>query len=171
MTQSVVDNWMKENYGNLQQIAKKISAGDPIWEDALSYSILCFLQKNNIDKIIASGGGTFYIISILLRSMRSKTNEFYRMYKQQNIPLTDNIIDDTQEEQSFSGLTDEVVMKYLDQIYWYEREVFLTYHNGNYTYKKLSQETGISRTSLQTTNIKVKNYLKNKIKDEITRRY
>jgi len=171
MTHSVIDTWVKDNYGNLQDIAKKISGGDPIWEDALSYSILSFLQKKNIDKIIESGGGTFYIVSILLRSMRSKTNDFYRMYKQQNLPLIDNIVDDPGEDQSFSGLTDEVVMKYLDGLYWYEREVFLTYHNGNYTYKKLSEETGISRTSLQTTNMKVKNYLKNKIKDEINRRH
>jgi len=169
MTQSISEVWINENYDNLKKIAKKLSPENS--EDALHYALISFLEKKNLNDIIESGGGTFYIINILLRALRSKNNEFYKSTHQNHLELNDVIyIQDEVVEPSFSGLTDEIVMKYLNEIYWYEREVFLIYTLNDYTYKELARETGISRTSLNATVKRVKEYLKIKIKDEISKR-
>jgi len=170
MTQSRVNIWIDENYTNLLRIAKKLSAEN--YEDALHYSLLSFLEKKNVDAIVESGGATFYIINILLRALRSKNNDFYRDTHQNHLELVEAIyIQENPDEPNFSGLTDEAVMKYLNELYWYEREVFLIYTLNDYTYKKLSAETGISRTSLNATVNRVKDYIKIKIKDEINKRH
>jgi RNA polymerase sigma factor (sigma-70 family) len=170
MTQSISQVWIKENYNNLKKVAKKLSGEN--YEDALHYALLSFLEKKNLDEIISSGGGTFYIISILLRALRSKNNDFYKKTHQNHLELVEAIyVPENEEEHSFYGFTDDIVMKYLNELYWYEREVFLIYNLNDYTYKRLSAETGISRTSLNATVNRVKDYLKIKIKNEINKRH
>jgi hypothetical protein len=85
MTQSISEVWINENYDNLKRIAKKLSPENS--EDALHYALISFLEKKNLNDIIESGGGTFYIINILLRALRSKNNEFYKFSSKLDIEL------------------------------------------------------------------------------------
>jgi hypothetical protein len=59
-------------------------------------------------------------------------------------------------------------MTILDDIYWYDRELFKLYYFGTnegtkYTYTSLSEKTGISRRSIFYTIKNVKEHIKNKI--------
>jgi len=165
MTDSI-SVWIDENYGNLLEITQKLSGkSDP---DVLHYALESFLTKKNCSDIVESGGAKFYIITILVRALRSGTNPYYK-----GEHLYTSLDFDVEEEkyvEPFAGLTDSVVYKYIEDLFWYDKEVFLLYMSGKYTYKSLSEETGISRTSLNYTVNRVKDYLKKKIQDEINSR-
>ena len=61
----------------------------------------------------------------------------------------------------------------LDELYWYDRELFKLYYFGEidgnkYTLSSLANKTGISRRSIFTTIKNVKTYIKKRL-DEIRR--
>ena len=61
----------------------------------------------------------------------------------------------------------EQIDKALENVYWYDRDVFkLYYYEGN-TLTGLAKKTGISRNSLFTTIDKVREYLKEQLDNEI----
>lgn len=164
-----IDLWVKENYTSLLEITKNLKGVEDY--DVLHYALEEFLKKKNVLDIIQSGGGRFYIINILLRALRSETNPYYKAENRNHLPITTEPQYEEYEGEFFKGLTDSIVMEKLENVFWYDKEVFLLYMTGGYTYKTLSDETGISRTSLNYTVNKVKDYLKEKIKDEINRRH
>ena len=67
----------------------------------------------------------------------------------------------------------ELVESILDELYWYDRELFKLYYFGEldgskYTLQSLADKTGISRRSIFTTIKNVKTYIKKRI-DELER--
>ena len=60
----------------------------------------------------------------------------------------------------------QAVSNLLDNMYWYDKELFNTYFKGGYTLDKLSEKTGISRMSIFNTIKKVKKYLRENINEE-----
>lgn len=164
-----INEWVNENYTSLLEITKNLKGSEDY--DVLHYALEEFLKKKNVLDIIQSGGGRFYIINILLRALRSDTNPYYKAENRNHLPLTIDPIYDEYEPEFFRGLTDSVVLEKLEKVFWYDREIFLLYTTGGYTYKTLSDETGISRTSLNYTVNRVKEYLKKEIKNEINKRH
>lgn len=165
---TITNNWIEENYVELLDITKNLSG--QIDEDALHYALTEFLTKDNHTEIVQTGGAKFYIISILLRCFRSPSHPFYRQRNEHTQELVYDPAYEEYEGEFFMGLTDSVVWQYLDNVFWYDREIFCLYMFGGYTYQTLSKETGISRTSLNGTVNKVKSYLKQQITQEIERR-
>lgn len=163
-----VEDWITENYPDLLSITKNLSGQEDY--DALHYALEELLKKKNLKDIIESGGGKFYIINILIRAFRSPNNIYYKQENRKHLPITNDPIYEEYSEEFFKGLTDSCVYKYLEDVFWYDREIFLLYTSGKYTYKTLSEETKISRTSLNYTVNKVKEHLKKQIKNEINKR-
>jgi len=54
----------------------------------------------------------------------------------------------------------------LDEMYWYDKRMFELYYSEKNTLDSISKKTGISRNSIFTTLQKVRNEIKEKIKDE-----
>tara|TARA_R110002020_G_scaffold120274_1_gene274179 strand:+ start:923 stop:1489 length:567 start_codon:yes stop_codon:yes gene_type:complete len=159
-------------------------------EDAVQECMLYFLQMNpdSLKKIYDKDGLdgiTRYGAVVLRRSLTSPRSPFYYKYKKYYLNIDKECQYYTYDLTESGGvknpkhlynIPEEVVenIKHqrldqidlvLDELYWYDRKIFQLYYSGS-TLDSLAQETGISRNSLFSTIDKVRNILKEKLRDE-----
>ena len=151
-----LNQFLEKEYPTLQQAAQKITGNHELQLDLLHYAIEELSGKKNLDSILASGGGRFYLVSIMLTQWRSQTGPFYKQYLKENIDIT------TWEQPEIEEETIDVkrINQILNTLPWYDRELFKLYVEGNHTYSSLSRETQIPRTSIGLTIKRVRKYIK-----------
>jgi RNA polymerase sigma factor (sigma-70 family) len=153
------DQFLKEDYKALKEAAEKITGRSQLAEDLLHYAIEEMSYKENLQGIIDSGGARFYCVRIMMTQWRSQTGPFYKQFVRQHddVELHDKPIEEV-EPFDFKK-----VNHLLDQLNWYDRELFKLFAEGSHTYSSLSRETGIPRTSISLTVNRVRNYIKKHI--------
>ena len=99
-----------------------------------------------------------------------KYNKYYELIDSNNAAATyspnhyENKPEDN--ERSSTHIRLDAIEELLKDLYWYDRELFLTYYKGSYTLDTLSDKTGISRSSIFNTIKRVKDYIKDNINDK-----
>lgn len=156
-------------------------------DDAVQELYLYFMQMNpetlkSIWEKDGEDGIIRYGAVVLKRALTSPRSPFYYKYKkyytkinsfyQSNTSLThkeitrclENLaIEEYESDNTWEKL--EYIDKQLDDMYWYDRDVFkLYYYDGN-TLDSLAKKTKISRNSLFTTIDKVRRKLKEDLND------
>ena len=149
-------------------------------DDAVQELMLYFLQMNpetlkGIYDRDGKKGLIRYGAVALRRSLTSPRSAYYYKYDKyytridgasvteydtfcsKHITKIPNPEDDTQH------LKLESIDKILDNMYWYDRDVFKLYYYEGKTLSGLAEETGISRNSLFTTIDKVRNIIKKEL--------
>ena len=161
-----LDQFMTENYTELQTAAQKITGGDELWEELLHYCLEEFLFKPNVNEIIESGGGRFYVVRIMLNQFRSTTSPFYTKYRTPTEDITDQF---GEEPEVFQDHTDNLtkIQDALAQLSWYDKMLFEIFVKENHTISSLSRATGIPRTSVNLTINRVRTYLKKALNAKI----
>lgn len=157
---------MSDNYSELRTAAQKITGGHELWEELLHYCLEEFLFKPNVNEIITSGGGRFYIVRIMMNQFRSTTSPFYSKYR---ISPVDIEFEDTEEPDVFKEHEDKLtkIQDALGQLPWYDKQLFEIFVKENHTISSLSRATGIPRTSVNLTITRVRNYLKKSLNAKI----
>jgi hypothetical protein len=124
--------------------------------DLLHYALEELYSKKNYEEIINSGGVRFYIVRIMLTQWRSNTGPFYKMFFNQksNEIVGDFIYEDDYE---FSEID---YINALDDLQWYDKELFKIFSDKQHTISSLSRETGIPRSSVDITIKKVRKILR-----------
>ena len=117
---------------------------------------------------------------VIRRSLQSKNSPYYYKYKKYYTNLTgtstSTLVSQDNYHKSIYNLPEEIVDNYkwkkleeidkqLDQMYWYDRELFKLYYYEANTLDSLAKKTGISRNSLFTTIDNVRQLLKDKLND------
>ena len=159
-----MDQFVKENYKELQIAAQKITGGDSLWEELLHYCLEEFLFKPNVNEIVESGGGRFYCVRIMLNQYRSSTSPFYTKYR---TPTEEITFEYGEEPEVYQDHTDNLtrIQDALDKLNWYDKRLFEIFVTENHTISSLSRATGIPRTSVNLTINRVRTYLKKSIKN------
>lgn len=163
--------------------------------EAVQELMLYFLQMNPevLKKIYTQDGidgVAKYGIVALRRALTSKKSKFYYKYEKYYSHIdnyrycTDSTISpdgETYATPYYQGISDipqsvedeprweklEKIDKALDELYWYDRELFkLYYYEGN-TLDSLAEKTRISRNSIFTTIDKVRETLREKLDETI----
>tara|TARA_R100000654_G_scaffold1313_2_gene4816 strand:+ start:353 stop:925 length:573 start_codon:yes stop_codon:yes gene_type:complete len=159
--------------------------------EAVQELMLYFLQMNptvlkDIYEKDGQKGVVRYGAVVLRRSFTSPRSPYYYKYKKyytnldaQASSITYDITEsgETSNEKNLYNIPNpeeyqqwqklEQIDKALENVYWYDRDVFkLYYYEGN-TLTGLAKKTGISRNSLFTTIDKVREYLKEQLDNEI----
>ena len=163
---SDLDIFFEENWIALQDAAQKISNQDDQWEDLLHLCLEDFLAKENVNEIIGSGGGRFYLIRMMLNQYRSSTSWFHKTYRQpveENNPNFEEEYEDPYEQEEPQPDYEQQIQELLAQLPWYDRNLFEIYALENHSMSSLARATGISRTSISLTIKRVKLYLKNNL--------
>lgn len=75
---------MNDNWEALEKAARNISKSQ-LWEDLLHLVIEDFLQKENLQEILDSGGARYYIVRMMLNQLNSSTSPFYIKFKKNKI--------------------------------------------------------------------------------------
>lgn len=157
---------MQENYSELQSAAKKITGNHELWEELLHYCLEEFLFKPNIQEIIQSGGGRFYVVRMMMNQFRSTTSPFYTKHR---LPTVDIEFEDVVEPEVFADHSDQLtqIQNALENLNWYDKMLFEIFVKENHTISSLSRATGIPRTSVNLTINRVRTYLKKSIHAQI----
>ena len=158
---------MHENYEELKKAAYRISKSSELAEELLHYCIEEFLAKKDSSAIVASGGGRFYIVRIMMNQWNSVTSPFYHTYRRHYDELTEEILDYDAEEDEYVGETAARAREELDRLSWYDRMLFDTFVNESHTVSSLARSTGIPRTSISLTINRIRKHLKNSINGNI----
>lgn len=155
------NEFITESYEHLLQSAKNISGHHELAQESLHYAIEQFLDKKNVVEIVDSGGGTFYLVAIILKCWRSKTSPFYRKYLAPSNELYDESAD---EPEDYSEEMYKLAMQKLEGLHWYDKLLFQTYVDEGHSISSLSRATGIPRTSISLTINRVRKYLQKELR-------
>lgn len=151
-----LNQFLEQEYTTLQQAAQKITGNNELQLDLLHYAIEELSGKQNLDAILESGGGRFYLVSIMMTQWRSQTGPFYKQFMKEHVDIA--TWDQAEEDEPTMDVTR--IRKILDGLPWYERELFKLYTDGQHTYSSLSRETGIPRTSIGLTIKRIRKHIK-----------
>ena len=165
----------EREYSKLLDIAKNICKTD-FAEDLLHEALYATLRypEDKIEFIKNDGKLFFFVARIMANMYHSKTStyyykiaRFYDMHTLQDCTKMSKFIftNDTAQQENI-----ELIESILDELYWYDRELFKLYYFGEldgnkYTLQSLADKTGISRRSIFTTIKNVKTYIKRRINE------
>lgn len=145
-----------QEYPILIEASKKITNNHELHMDLLHYALEELYSKKNYEEIINSGGVRFYVVRIMLTQWRSNTGPFYKMFfNQKSNEITDDIIDYKEYDQQ-----ELEYIKALEDLAWYDKELFKIFSDKQHTISSLSRETGIPRSSVDITIKKVRKILR-----------
>ena len=162
-------------YQRLKDIACNICKTD-FADDLLHEALEATLQypKDKLEFIKQDGKLFFFVARIMANMYHSKTSTYYykiaRFYDKHTLQDCTKMqkfifTNDTQQQENI-----ELIESILDELYWYDRELFKLYYFGEldgnkYTLQSLANKTGISRRSIFTTIKNVKKYIKERINE------
>lgn len=159
--------------------AKTISRGNGHFTDDLFIHCIEELMKNStkrLNKLVDQGKLIAFFIMILKNQLHSNTSSFFRLYRHDEHKKNRNyedysvyfentettgIIPDHEIPTEYEFIWDNVKDK-LDELYWYERDLFILYHDLG-TYQKVQDATGIPYFSLSQTIREVKDFLREEV--------
>ena len=155
-----IDQFMRENYGELLIAATRISNNSDLSEELLHFCLEEFLRKKDCLTIVASGGGRFYIVRIIMNQWRSTTSEFFHTYRKHNDEITDEYADEIYEEDPEFMERADRVREELAKLPWYDRKLFETFVSENHTVSSLARATQIPRTSVSLTINRIRRHVR-----------
>jgi len=145
-----------QEYPILIEASKKITNNHELHMDLLHYALEQLYSKKNYEEIINSGGVRFYVVRIMLTQWRSNTGPFYKMFfNQKSNEISEDIIDYKEYDQQ-----ELEYIKALEDLAWYDKELFKIFSDKQHTISSLSRETGIPRSSVDITIKKVRKILR-----------
>jgi hypothetical protein len=145
-----------QEYPILIEASKKITNNHELHMDLLHYALEELYSKKNYEEIINSGGVRFYVVRIMLTQWRSNTGPFYKMFfNQKSNEISEDIIEYKEYDQQ-----ELEYIKALEDLAWYDKELFKIFSDKQHTISSLSRETGIPRSSVDITIKKVRKILR-----------
>jgi predicted DNA-binding protein YlxM (UPF0122 family) len=174
-----VDIALGELLPKLKEVAYNINNDTNKADDAVSMVVESMLNMNRdtLQDIYDKGGLLWYAIRCITLNLGSKTSRYYYKYNKYYERVDTNVSNSTYSVHYYENNPDiyedndkeinlEAIDNLLQDLYWYDRDLFITYYKGGYTLDSLSDKTGISRMSIFNTIKKVKNFLKERVNEE-----
>lgn len=150
------NEYLTDDYNDLVKAVNKITGNNDLALDLLHYAIEEMSSKTNLQNIIDSGGARFYLIRICMVQWRSQTGPFYKQFIKTELDIDHYDREEVEEKH----LDVERINKILEDLPWYDKELFKLYAEGQHNYSSLAKETGIPRTSIGLTINRVKKHIK-----------
>lgn len=150
------NTFLSQDYHALEQASRKITGNNELSYDLLHYAIEELSHKKNLQDILDSGGARFYLVRIMMTQWRSKTGPFYKQFIKTELQIEFHDAPEVEEKH----LDIERINKILEDLPWYDKELFKLYAEGQHNYSSLAKETGIPRTSIGLTINRVKKHIK-----------
>jgi DNA-directed RNA polymerase specialized sigma24 family protein len=172
---------LASGYDKYKEVAFNICGDEDKASDVVQMVMEACLKmpKETLQDIYNKDGLLWYVIRMISLNIKSKTSRYYYKYNKYYELFDSNTSDLTyspdnyenkpgDDNRSGTHIRLDGIDDLLSNLYWYDRELFLTYYRDSYTLDSLAAKTGISRTSIFNTLKKVRNYIKENI-DEKTK--
>ena len=166
----MLNKYLIENYDKLKDMAFNI-AGKKNKDDLLSFVIeeLYKCDQDRIKEIVEKKQMTFYIVRVMLNQFHSKTSRYYYKYNKYYEYHTTTTIEGLTADNTTYTIKEkeeveerlEWVEEKLQDLYWFDAELFRIYYRDSHSLNSLAKATKISRATIYKAINNVKNYLKN----------
>ena len=152
----LLNDWITQNWKSLEQASRNISRGAHLSRDLLQHCVVDFLEKPQAQSIVDGGFARFFIVKMMMNQWRSVTSSFYRLYRSNDTVSADklNIAEWYAEDAIEPDWDLEKVKSILNTMGedhqnagWYHVKLIELYAETP-NYKRLSEMTKISRTSI-----------------------
>jgi len=164
-------------YSEISNIALKVTKGNR--EDAQDltqevYLIMLEYDQSKLLQIVSNGHLLFWVTRIMLNQYQSsKPSAFKKKHKP--LAIDENAIVSVLKADDLQEVIDEDVEYYrklslinvaMDDLHFYDKTLFRVYYESDHTIRSLAKVTGISTTSIFLTIKKVRNYIKDEVKNK-----
>lgn len=130
------------------------------------FLVLCEMPEEKLLQMYGDGYLKFFLVRTMLNMMKSDRSTFYNKFRKVYSEI-DQSHDKTEEpDHDLEELSGKLV-KSLDILHWYEKEIFRLYSENGKNISELSRVTKIPYRSLFKTIRKVRIYLKYKIRNHV----
>lgn len=146
--------------------------------DDVTQEVFMYLYEDTerLEQLIADKKIKWYFIRLCKNNYYSKTSKYYYKYNRpyKDVTFNDDIMKlglKLKSEDLYFIQDSDMINDILSELYWYDRELFRLYVLGDndgkrYTYSSLSKKTKISRMNIYITIKKVKEYIKERLKEK-----
>lgn len=158
---------------DLKQIAAKFIPAEDL--DDLTQEVFLYLldlPPEKLQQLIDDKQIKYYFIRLCKNNYFSKTSRYHYKYRKPT-EKWQNGVDSCKQVDIDLYIKEDAdrLNAILDELYWYDRELFKLYVLGDnegrrYTYTTLSHRTKISRMSIYTTIKRVKKYVAKRLKEQ-----
>ena len=158
----------------LKEVAHNIAGNARDGDDALQELMVWIFEmpEEKLNKIYDGGGLLWYCIRSLSLMLNSKNSRYYYKYRKfyelvdSNIQVG-NVRDVSHDNQTAKYKLLQDIDDIVEDLYWYDKELFKLYYYSGNTLHGLAEQTGISRTSIFNTIKRVKEYIKKEINGKV----
>lgn len=166
----IVTQWMNKNMLALQQASRNITHGDHLAPDLLQHCLLDFLLKPQAEQMCLEGFARFFIVRMMMNQWRSVTSPFYKIYRSGDTISADQInLGEWYHQDVIEPDWDiDRVKTILDTMSedhqnagWYHVKL-LELYSETPNYKRLSEMTQISRTSISKSVERARKHIREK---------
>jgi len=159
------------HYDDLYRIALKITKTTADAKDLTQdiYIILLEYDQRKLQVIFDNGHLGFWVTRVMCNQYLNANSKFKRKYygklrtDKDNDQHLVNLVDEEYEDDTRIDMINEA----MNDLHFYDRSLFKVYTETDHTIRSLAAATGISTTSIFSTLKKVRN----KIKDEVKNKY
>lgn len=136
------------------------------------FLVLCEMSEVKMIDLHKNGYLKFFLVRTMLNMIKSDRSTFYNQYRKFSTFLEFNggNQDEIKDEIEDGSLFEKIhinILESINQLHWYEKELFLEYVNNGRSIIKLSKDTLIPYRSVIKTINKVKHLLKTKLKKNV----
>ena len=164
------NDWLSENWKQLQQAARNVAQGNHLWPDLLQHCITDFLEKPAAQQIMLDGYARFFIVRMMMNQWRSVTSPFYKIYRSEtHLSVEESNLSEWYHEDAIEPDWDHERVKTILQHMsddktkagWYHAKLVELYAETP-NFKRLAEETKISRTSISKSVDRARKEIKQK---------
>jgi hypothetical protein len=146
--------------------------------DDVTQEVFMYLYEDaeKLEQLIADKKIKWYFIRLCKNNYYSKTSKYYYKYNRpyKDVTFNDDLVKAVHiliPDDLYFIQDSDMINDILSELYWYDRELFRLYVLGDndgrkYTYTSLSKKTKISRMNIYITIKKVKEYIKERLKQK-----
>ncbi len=145
--------------------------------DDVTQEVFLYIYEDveKLEQLIKDNKLKYYFIRLCKNNYYSKTSKYYYKYNRtyKDVIYNDDLLKAVHiliPDNLYFKEDSDVINDILSELYWYDRELFRLYVLGDdngkkYTYSSLSKKTKISRMNIYITIKKVKEYIKDRLKE------
>jgi DNA-directed RNA polymerase specialized sigma24 family protein len=159
------NQYIASKYERLKEVAHNIARGQDFAMDLLHECLASVMQNSKLEHLIAKDEFEFYVIKAMYRSVHFPKSTFFKQYiaYDRNKRELHNNYPELDTTWLGARLTNEQLDLLIQRLPKFERMVFLEYIFTDFSYDKLSKETGIPKDYLYTTIKTAKKRIQNAI--------
>jgi RNA polymerase sigma factor (sigma-70 family) len=164
-----LNNYISVNYKKLYTAAKNVTKGHELTDDLFQHCIEVLITDKDQDKMqrmVETNQLHYYFTAILIRNYNSSTSRFHYIYRKGSDLIAPNDVYNVEVLDEGFDYDREAKIDFIEDcikdLTWYEKKMIELHFQEGLSYQKISDLTGIPKTSCFNTIKNIEKLIRNK---------